>query len=48
MRHKAKMANIAQGEVECYISIKGKCQVLYFLYSTWQGNDLNVINKEFP
>ena len=39
------MANIAQGEAECYISIKAECQVLYFTYSTWQGNDLSVIKN---
>ena len=37
------MANIAQGEAECYISIE--CRVLYFSYSTWQGNDLSVIKN---
>ena len=31
------MANIAQGKAECYISIKAEYQVLYFMYSTWQG-----------
>ena len=39
------MANIAQGEAECYISIEAKCLVLYFLYSMWQGNDLSVIKN---
>ena len=38
------MANIARGEAECYISIEAECQVLNFIYSTWQGNDLSVIN----
>ena len=39
------MANIAQGEAECYISIEFKCQLFYFMYSMWQGNDLNVIKN---
>ena len=39
------MANIAQGKAECYISIEAKCWVLYFMYSTWQGNDLSVITN---
>ena len=39
------MANIARGEAECYISIEAECQVLYFPYSTWQGNDLSVIKN---
>ena len=39
------MANTARGKAECYISIKAECQVLYFLYSTWQGNDLSVIKN---
>ena len=29
--NKAKMANIARGEAECYISIEAEC---FFLYST--------------
>ena len=33
------MANIARGEAECYINIEAECRVLYFPYSTWQGND---------
>ena len=45
MRHEAKMANIARGEAECYISIEAECQVLYFTYITWQGNDLSVIKN---
>ena len=36
------MANIAWGEAECYIIIEAECGVLYFIYSTWQGNDLSV------
>ena len=39
------MANIAQGEAECYISTEAMCQVLYFTYSMWQGNDLSVIKN---
>ena len=39
------MANIAQGETECYISIEAECRVLYFTYSTWQGNDLSAIKN---
>ena len=39
------MANIAQGEAECYISIEAECRVLYITYSTWQGNDLSVIKN---
>ena len=39
------MANIAQGEAECYINIKAECRVLYFMYSTWQGKDLSVIKN---
>ena len=39
------MANIARGEAECYISIEAECRVLYFTYSTWQGNDLSVIKN---
>ena len=39
------MANIAQGEAECYISIKAKCLMLYFTYSMWQDNDLSVIKN---
>ena len=39
------MANIARGEAECYISIEAECRVLYFPYSTWQGNDLSVIKN---
>ena len=39
------MANMARGKAECYISIEAERQVLYFLYSTWQGNDLNVIKN---
>ena len=41
------MANIAQGKAECYISIEAECQVLYFTYSMWQGNDLSVIKNFF-
>ena len=37
------MANIAQFEVECYISTEAECQMLYFMHSMWQGNDLSVI-----
>ena len=39
------MANIARDEAECYISIEAECQVLYLLYSTWQGNDLSFIKN---
>ena len=39
------MANIARGKAECYISIRAECRVLYFPYSTWQGNDLSVIKN---
>ena len=39
------MTNIARGEAECYISIEAECRVLYFTYSTWQGNDLSVIKN---
>ena len=39
------MANIARGEAECYSSIEVECRVLYFPYSTWQGNDLSVIKN---
>ena len=39
------MANIAWGEADCYISIEAECQVLYFTYSMWQGNDLSVIKN---
>ena len=39
------MANIARGEAECYINIEAECRVLYFPYSTWQGNDLSVIKN---
>ena len=39
------MANIARGEAEYYFSIETKCRVLYFPYSTWQGNDLSVIKN---
>ena len=39
------MANIAQGEAECYISIEAEYQVLSFTYSAWQGNDLSVIKS---
>ena len=39
------MANIARGKAECYISIEAECRVLYFPYSTWQGNDLSVIKN---
>ena len=39
------MANIARGEAKCYISIEAECRVLYFPYSTWQGNDLSVIKN---
>ena len=39
------MANIAWGEAKCYISIEAECQVLYFTYSTRQGNDLSVIKN---
>ena len=28
-RHEAEMANIAQDEAECYISIEVECRVLY-------------------
>ena len=28
IKHKAKMANIAQGEAECYISIEAECFIL--------------------
>ena len=45
MRHEAEMANIARGEAKCYISIEAECRVLYFPYSTWQGNDLSVIKN---
>ena len=45
IRHEAEMGNIARGEAECSISIEAECQVLYFMYSTWQGNDLNVIKN---
>ena len=41
------MANIAWGKVECYVSIEAKCWMFYFMYSTWQGNDLSVIKKNF-
>ena len=34
MKYKVEMANIAGGKVECYISIKAQCSVLYFTYST--------------
>ena len=37
------MANIAQGEAECYIGIEAECFI--FPYSTWQGNDLSVIKN---
>ena len=37
------MVNIARSEAECYISTE--CRVLYFPYSTWQGNDLSVIKN---
>ena len=39
------MANIARGEAECYISIEVEYQVLYCTYTTWQGNDLSVIEN---
>ena len=39
------MANTGRAEAECYISIEAECQVLYFTYSTWQGNDLSVIKN---
>ena len=45
MRSEAEMANITRGETECYISIEAECWVLYFTYSTWQGNDLSVIKN---
>ena len=45
MRHEAEIVNIAQGKAECYISIEAECRVLYFTYSTWQGNDLSVIKN---
>ena len=41
------MANTAQGEAKCYISIEAKCRVLYFTYGMWQGNDLSVIKNFF-
>ena len=45
MRYKAEMANIARGEAEYCISIKAECRVLYFMYSTWQGNVLSVLKN---
>ena len=39
------MTNIARGKAKCYISIEAECRVLYFTYSTWQGNDLSVIKN---
>ena len=39
------MANITRGKAECYITIEAECQVLYFPYSMWQGNDLSVIKN---
>ena len=39
------MANIARGEAKCYISIEAECRVLYFPYSTRQGNDLSIIKN---
>ena len=45
MRHEAEMANIARGGAKCYINIEAEYRVLYFPYSTWQGNDLSVINN---
>ena len=39
------MTNIAQGEAKCYISIETECRVFYFMYSTWQGNDLSFIKN---
>ena len=42
MRHEAEMANIARDEAKCYINIEAGCRVLYFPYSTWQGNDLTL------
>ena len=39
------MTNIARGEAECYISIEAEFRVLYFTYSTWQGNDVSVIKN---
>ena len=39
------MVNIARGEAKCYICIKAECQVLYFTYSMWQGNDFSVIKN---
>ena len=41
------MAHIARGEAECYISIEAEYRVLYFLYSTWQGNEIKCY-KDFP
>ena len=39
-------ANIARGEVECYISIEAECRVLYFGYSTSKAiNALTVIEN---
>ena len=46
-RYETEMIYIVQGEAECYISIEAKCRVLYFMYSTWQGNDFKCY-KEFP
>ena len=43
------MANIAQCEAECYISIEAECRVFIlcsYSYSMWQANDLAKCYKE--
>ena len=45
MRHKTEISNIARGKAECYISIEAERQVLYFSYSTRQGNALTIIKN---
>ena len=44
--NKAKMANIARGEAECYISIETDCQVLYFCIA--QARQCFNCYREFP
>ena len=45
IKHKAEMANVVRGKAECDISIEAESRVLYFMYSTWQGNNLSVIKN---
>ena len=45
MRHEAETAIIVQDKVKYHISIKAKYRMIYFMYSTWQGNTSSVIKN---